>query len=187
MSKNLAAVILKISDEMLIDAQKHSNERIKYEYNRSQYNYEQRISMITIGTLGQLGFKKILDDKKIKYSYQFQAGAYDDYDFTINNKICEIKTSGYDHSGWERLNLLYSRDQYEAGLAKNFDYCFQFFVNGYNRKSRLLDLKKSNTLIIAGFIKFTDIEFFKNKNMMFWGDYYKVPIDNLSCFESYIR
>jgi hypothetical protein len=181
----MAAVILKISDEMLSDAEEHSKERIKYEYNRAQYSYEQRISMITIGTLGQLGFKKILDDIKIKYSYQLQAGAFDDYDFNINNKICEIKTSGYDHSGWERLNLLYSKDQYEAGLAKRFDYCFQLFVNGYNRNIRLLDLKKCNTLIIAGFMKFSEIELFKNKKMMFWGDYYKVPIDNLSCFESF--
>lgn len=54
----MAAVILKISDEMLSDAEEHSKERIKYEYNRAQYSYEQRISMIMIGTLGQLGFKK---------------------------------------------------------------------------------------------------------------------------------
>jgi hypothetical protein len=179
-------IVLDITQSMLEEAKKHALDRIKFEYNRAQYNNEQRISMITIGTLGQLGFRQALEQKSIKnYTYQMQAGEYDDFDFTVGGKICEIKTSGFDSSGWERLNLLYSEDQFKVGIRKGFSYCFQLFVNGYDRKSRLLDTSKCNKLVIAGYIVFSDIKNFQNPRKMFWGDFYKVPLDKLMCFDSF--
>lgn len=179
-------ISLDITPEMVDEAKKHALDRLKFEYNRAQYTKEQRVSMITIGTLGQLGFRKILDSIGIKnYTYQMQAGEYDDFDFMIDGKICEIKTSGFDGTGWERLNLLYSEDQFTTGLKKEFSYCFQLFINGYDRTNRLLDTSKCNKLVIAGYIVFADIKNFKNPKKMFWGDFYKVPLNKLVCFDQF--
>ena len=77
--------------EILVDesmkrlAIEHSAERMQYEYDRFGFNNEKRRNMILVGTIGQLIFKKFLDDNKVKYDYELQAGNYDNFDFVIGN------------------------------------------------------------------------------------------------------
>ena len=170
-----------ISDDLKNEAYEHAQERIEFEYDRSRYrSREQRIHMILIGSIGQLLFKKNLEENKINFEFEFQAGKYDAYDFRVNNKIIDVKTSGFDDSkGYKYLNLLYPEDQFAAGLRKNYEYCVQIFINGYQRQARLLDRTKCNEGIIAGYIEFHKIKEFKNLSRMSWGDYYKVPLRNL--------
>ena len=93
-----------IEEEILTEAMNHSQRRIEFEYNRFGLSRNHRINMILIGTIGQLIFKKFLDKENIDHKFEYQAGQYDNFDFTINNKIFEIKTSGY-NVNYKRLNF----------------------------------------------------------------------------------
>ena len=170
-----------ISDDLKNEAYEHAQKRIKFEYDRAGYgSHEQRIHMIWIGSIGELLLKKNLKENINYFEFQFQAGEYDKFDFCVNNKIIDVKTSGFEDSkGHKYLNLLYAEDQFDAGLRKNYEYCVQIFINGYQRQARLLDRTKCNEGIIAGYIEFHKIKEFKNLSRMSWGDYYKVPLRNL--------
>jgi len=168
------------------EALSHSEERIKFEYNRFGLTLEQRKSMILIGSIGQLIFKKFLEEHNITFSFEFQAGKYDQLDFSVNNKIIEIKSSGFDQK-YEYLNLLYAEDQLSRGIQKKYDFCVQLFINGYDRQSKLLDIEKCNDGIIAGYIEFNKIKEFKNPNKKYFGDDYKVPLSDLKPIEQLIH
>ena len=168
-----------ISKTIMNKAISHSKERLKYEYDRFKLPTAQRKSMILIGTIGQLIFKEYLEKKNIVFEFEYQAGKYDCMDFSINKEIIEIKTSGYGMRGFNNLNLLYSDDQFQAGIAKGFKYCVQIFINGYKRKDKLIIPVNCNLATIAGFILFKDIKKYPNQRI-FYGDDYKVPIDNLT-------
>ena len=175
-----------ITPELINEAMIHSEERLKYEYNRFGLSNKKRKSMILIGTIGQLIFKEFLESRNINFDFEYQAGNYDAMDFAINNEIIEIKTSGYDNSGYKYLNLLYSKDQFQAGIAKGFKYCVQIFINGYNRADRLLIADNCNSGTIAGFIPFLDIKKYKSQRRYF-GDDYKVPLKDLKSIESLLQ
>lgn len=169
---------LKIDDEIKALALKHCEERLQYEYNRFGFSDEKRKNMILIGTLGQLIFKKYLDEQKIYYDYQLQAGKYDNFDFEVNGEIFEIKTSGYVNS-FSKLNLLYSHDQYVAGLNKGFKYCVQIFVNGFDLNTRMIDIRNTTDATIVGYIEFVKISEYSHKKR-YYGDDYLIPLFELS-------
>ena len=180
-------MITKNIDMVLIqEAINHSDERLKYEYNRFGLSNDKRKSMILIGTIGQLMFKKFLESRNINFDFEYQAGKYDAMDFSINNDIVEIKTSGYDYRGYKHLKLLYSEDQLQAGIDKGFKYCVQIFINGYNRADKLLIPDNCNSGTIAGFIPFLDIKKYPSQRR-FFGDDYKVPIRNLLQIENLLQ
>ena len=79
------------------EAYEHAKKRLGFEYDRFHLATEQRVSMITIGTIGQLVFKKYLESNDVDFHFQLQYGKYDDYDFTIQNRIVEVKSSGYNN------------------------------------------------------------------------------------------
>lgn len=166
-----------IDQEIKSIALSHSIERMKYEYDRFKLNENQRKSMIIIGTLGQLAFKKLLEVNDVKFNFEFQAGKYDELDFELGGDIVEIKSSGYEHS-FLHLNLLYSEDQLSRGLYKNFKYCVIIFLNGYNKLSKTIDIDLCTEAIIYGFIEFEDIKKYKQVRQ-FYGDDYKVPLTKL--------
>ncbi len=174
-----------ISDDLKNEAYEHAQKRIEFEFDRAGYRArKQRVHMIWIGTIGQLLFKKYLKEKNIDFEFEFQAGDYDKYDFLVNNKIIDVKTSGFEDSrGYKYLNLLYPADQFATGLRKNYEYCVQIFINGYQRKARLLDRTKCNEGIIAGYIEFHKIKEFKNNHKRWWGDDYKISLGNLKSVE----
>jgi hypothetical protein len=176
---------LKITKLQKEEAYKHSKERMRYEYDRLGLSDEKRQSMIQIGTIGQLVFKGFLESKNVNFNFEFQAGNYDNMDFMLNNDIIEIKTSGYDDS-FIALNLLYSKDQFQAGLRKGFKYCVQIFINGYSRTLKMLDMDKCDTAVIAGYIEFEKIADFPN-NKKFFGDDFKIPLSNLKDIELLVK
>jgi hypothetical protein len=63
-------VELKVTDEIKSEASKHSEERMKYEYNRFGLSNEKRKSMILIGTIGQLVFKDFLEANNVKFDFE---------------------------------------------------------------------------------------------------------------------
>ena len=166
-----------ISQTIKTEANQHSEERMKFEYNRFGLSKEQRKSMILIGTIGQLIFKEYIIEQNVPFEFEYQAGQYDSMDFKLGEDIVEIKTSGYDNS-FHHLNLLYSQDQFNAGLRKNFKYCVQMFVNGYSKNTKLLDLSLCVKCTIAGYITFEQVLNFKNERR-FYGDDYKIPLTKL--------
>lgn len=176
---------LKVTDELKLEASKHSEERMNFEFNRFGLSTERRKSMILIGTIGQLVFKEYLELNNVKFDFEYQAGHYDAMDFKLNEDIVEIKTSGYDTS-FIHLNLLYSADQFEAGMHKGFNYCIQLFVNGYSRVTKLLNINECNRCVIAGYMPFSEIKNYPNSRQ-FFGDDYKVPIKDLRDINELIK
>lgn len=174
----MSEIQIKIDTDLMKIASEHSEERLKFEYDRFGFSLEQRKSMILIGTLGQLLFKKFLEDNNVVFDFEFQAGKYDKKDFQINGKIIEIKCSGFNDK-YQHMNLLYSEDQFDNGLKKKFEYCIQIFINGYDKSTKLLDMTKCTDSVIFGYIEFGDIKNFKNPKMRYYGDYYKVSLDSL--------
>ena len=179
-------LIQNINQKLITEAISHSEERIKYEYNRFNLPNDKRKSMIVIGTIGQLIFKKLLENRNINFEFEYQAGRYDNMDFKINNDIVEIKTSGYDYKGYKHLNLLYSQDQLNAGIKKDFKYCVQIFINGYDRTNRVLIPKNCSNGVIAGYIPFLDIKKYPSQRR-FFGDDYKVPISKLKNIDEIVK
>lgn len=176
---------LEVTDLIKNEALIHSNQRMHFEYDRFRLSDEKRKSMILIGTIGQLMFKKYLEDNDIVFDFQLQAGQYDDLDFKIDDDIIEIKTSGFEDT-FLKLNLLYSSDQYNDGMEKGFRYCVQLFINGYSRVTKLLDINNCNECYIAGYIHFEDIEKYPHERQHY-GDDYKVPLNNLIDITELIR
>ena len=176
---------LNVSQQIKQEAEKHSAVRMQYEYNRFRLSDDKRMSMILIGTIGQLVFKEFLENNNINFNFEYQAGKYDLTDFKLDDDIVEIKTSGYDDS-FVHLNLLYSADQFSAGLHKGFKYCIQLFINGYSRVTKLLCITNCNKCIIAGYIPFEEINNYPN-NKQFFGDDFKVPLNKLRDIKELIK
>lgn len=154
-------VKIDINKDLVEVAVNHSKERIKFEYNRFGLSYEQRIDMIVIGCIGELVFKKYLEERGVAFEQEFQAGKYDRFDFKINEKIVEIKTSGYlIDPVQERLNLLYNKDQYENLNRENYSYCIQIFISGFDRLNKKFVKENCREAFIAGYLEFKDISGF---------------------------
>ena len=49
--------------------------------------------MILIGTIGQLVFKKFLDQESITYDFEFQAGKFDEFDFKVGKDTNSLSLS----------------------------------------------------------------------------------------------
>ena len=140
------------------EAYEHAKKRLGFEYDRFHLATEQRLSMITIGTIGQLIFKKFLESNKIKFQFQLQYGKYDDFDFKIKNKIVEVKSSGYKNpNDWMKLNGIYNASQLEQAIAKKFYCSVQVFLNGYDKVNKLFNILKCDTAIIAGWLEIGEI------------------------------
>jgi hypothetical protein len=153
-----------MSEKLTVDpslgklAYEHAKKRLGFEYDRFHLGTEQRISMITIGTVGQLVFKKYLESKNIQFEFQLQYGKYDDYDFKIQNKIVEVKSSGYKNPDeWMKLNGIYNASQMEKAITKDFFCSVQIFLNGYDKVNKLFNIAKCDTAIIAGWLEIDEI------------------------------
>lgn len=140
------------------EAHEHAKQRLRYEFDRFHLATEQRIAMIAMGTLGQLVFKQFLKSLNVPFQFQLQYGRYDDYDFRINDKIVEVKSSGYNKPNeWTSLNAIYNASQLEQAIAKRYDCSVQLFLNGYDKTAKLFDIKQCDTAIIAGWLEIEKI------------------------------
>lgn len=168
-----------IRPHVIDEASNHAAKRLGFEFDRFNLDKSLRVSMITLGTIGQIIFRDYLKSNGFDFEFQFQAGKYDDFDFKINDKIVEVKTSGYENqSKWKTLNGIYNFDQYQNALGKNF-FCFvQVFISGYDKKTKALDLSKCKHAVIAGWLKVSDIASFPIRQLPL-GDAFLIPISSL--------
>jgi hypothetical protein len=170
-----------------LEAYEHAKKRLGFEYDRFHLATEQRLSMITIGTIGQLIFKQFLESNKIKFDFQLQYGKYDDFDFRINEKIIEVKSSGYKCSDdWKKLNGIYNSSQLENALTKNFYCSVQVFLNGYDKVNKLFNFKKCDTAIIAGWLEIEEIAKIEPRYLPL-GKAHLIPLSNLKPLDLLIR
>ena len=149
---------LVVAESLTTEAYEHAKKRLGFEYDRFHLATEQRLSMITIGTIGQLVFKQYLEANKIPFEFQLQYGKYDDYDFKIDNKIIEVKSSGFKSPDeWLKLNGIYNVSQLEQAISKEFYCSVQIFLNGYDKVNKLFNIAKCDTAIIAGWLEIDEI------------------------------
>lgn len=141
---------------MIKEALNHAHKLFKYEYDRFSLADAKRLDMIKIGVIGELVFREYLMRIGSSFVYQDIIGKYDEFDFKVNGKKVEIKTSGYDYYP-EDLNLLYNVEQYNHGLKKGTDFVYLVLVNGYNRRFQIFNSYECNTAILAGWIPFRQI------------------------------
>lgn len=169
------------------EAYEHAKNRLGFEYDRFHLATEQRISMITIGTLGQLVFKKYLESNKVQFEFQLQYGKYDDYDFKIKNEIVEIKSSGYKYADeWMKLNGIYNASQLEQALAKKYHCSVQIFLNGYDKVNKLFNIAKCDTAIIAGWLEIDEIAKTDAKYLPH-GRAHLIPLEKLKPIETLFK
>lgn len=175
---------LTVSKDLVEEAVLHAKNRIQYEFDRFHLKTEQRLSMITIGTVGQLIFKKYLESKSIDFKFQLQYGKYDDYDFEISKKIIEVKTSGYKlPNEWKKLNGIYNASQMENALLKNYYASVQIFINGYDKVNKLFNANNCNQGVICGWLSINEINKYPTKYLPF-GKAHLFPVDNMNSIES---
>jgi hypothetical protein len=169
------------------EAYDHAKHRLGFEYDRFHLGTEQRVSMITIGTIGQLIFKKYLKSHEISFDFQLQYGKYDDFDFKIANRIVEVKTSGYKNPNeWEKLNGIYNASQLEQAILKQYFCSVQIFINGYDKVNKLFNIQACDTAIIAGWIEIEAIAKTKAKNLPH-GKAHLIPLQDLKPISLLIR
>jgi hypothetical protein len=170
-----------------IEAYEHAKNRLGFEYDRFHLATEQRLSMITVGTVGQLVFKKYLEANNIEFDFQLQYGKYDDYDFKINNRIVEVKSSGYKKPDeWRKLNGIYNASQLEQAIAKKYFCSVQIFLNGYDKVNKLFNIAKCDTAIIAGWIEIEAIAKINPKYLPH-GRAHLIPLTELKPIKALLR
>lgn len=178
------ATEISVDPSITVGAYEHAKKRLGFEYDRFHLTTEQRLGMITIGTIGQMVFKEFLESKKITFQFQLQYGQYDDFDFLIENRIIEVKSSGFKSSGeWTKLNGIYNHSQLEQAIRKNYFSSVQIFLNGYDKVNKLFNYKKCDTAIIAGWLEISEIARYETKYLPF-GKAHLIPLDHLRPIET---
>ena len=178
---------INVSQELTKQAYSHAKSRLKFEYDRFNLKTEQRISMITIGTVGQLIFKQYLEKLNVPHEFQLQFGNYDDYDFKIKNRIVEVKSSGFrNHDDWKKLNGIYNASQLEHAIAKEFFCSVQIFLNGYDKVNKLFNIEKCDTAIIAGWLEISQIAEIEARYLPH-GKAHLIPLSNLKQMEELLK
>ncbi len=172
-------IILDVNPQLVAAASDHAKERLGYEYDRFNLDNNQRLSMIQIGTVGQMLFRQFLDERQIAYEFQLQAGEYDDYDFVIKNRIIEIKTSGYSiENEWRNLNGIYNASQLRSAKQKGYYCSVQLFINGYDKNTKMFDNFKCNAGVIAGWIEIGEIAKYPPTPLKY-GSAHLIPLNEL--------
>jgi hypothetical protein len=171
--------ILDVKPELVSAASNHAKERLGFEYDRFNLDNNQRLSMIQIGTVGQMLFRGFLDENNASYEFQLQAGKYDDFDFVIGNRIIEIKTSGFkDPSGWKSLNGIYNASQLRSAKQKQYYCSVQIFVNGYDKATKMFDASRCTLGVIAGWLEIEQISKYPETHLQF-GPAHLIPLSDL--------
>ena len=180
------AIEISVNPSLTAKAYEHAKKRLGFEYDRFHLPTEQRLAMITIGTVGQLIFKEYLESKKVAFEFQLQYGQYDDFDFLIKDRIVEVKSSGYKSArDWEKLNGIYNHSQLEQAIRKNYFCSVQVFLNGYDKVNKLFNYKKCDTAVVAGWLEISEIAKTETKYLPF-GKAHLFPLDQLNPIEKLI-
>ena len=178
-NSHMKIISFEVSNSIKVIAKQHAQERISFEYDRFGLDRQKRIKMVEMGTLGQLIFREYLEKEKIEYTFEFQAGEYDQKDFEIFDNIVEIKTSGYsENEGYRDLNAIYNFDQMQQAEAKNIHISVQIFVNGYKKSDKKFDIDNCNSAHIVGFSTIDELRNSDLKHLPF-GKAYLKPLKEL--------
>ena len=142
-------------------------------YNRFHASHEERIERAKIGCLGEIGFEKILSDRKIAFETDredFENRRADEFDFRVNGYKIDVKVA--------KTDLIPDADEWKYGypseqLNREKDYIVVGWVSETNQRIGMFGWmpfsqigtypnRKSNTY--AGF-------HYKTMNREFpWGD-----------------
>lgn len=161
-----ASIKLAVASQLVVDAREHAEQRLKFEFDRFGLLNQQRVSMITIGTIGQMIFREILLARKIAHDFELQAGKFDNFDFRIGGHIIEVKTSGYRGGDeWQFLNAIYNESQLLDALRKSYFAAVQIFISGYDKTTKILVCDDCIDAVIAGWIKISEISKFPARNL----------------------
>jgi hypothetical protein len=175
--------LISLDKSIVEEAFRHAMKRIEFEYDRFGLNLEKRIAMIALGTVGQLVFRDYLSSQNVNFEFEYQAGKFDNFDFRIDERIIEVKTSGFDDSiGWSHLNAIYNHEQLLAAQKKNIFASVQIFTNGYSPLTRVFDGASCTKAVIAGFAPVPTI-LASPKRKLPYGDAHLVPLSTLSKIE----
>ena len=179
--------MIAVTEEIRNFAREHATQRMEFEFDRFGLDQTRRHSMIAMGTIGQLAFKQFLELNQVDFEFQLQAGKFDDFDFVINGKIVEIKTSGYGKgSGWKDLNAIYNSSQLKQAVSKKYFCSVQVFVNGYHRSDKTFNLDNCTTATIAGWIKIKDISAYKSVQLPF-SSAHLIPLSELNEIQTLLK
>lgn len=172
-------IILEVKPDLVAAASNHAMERLGYEYDRFNLGNNKRLSMIQMGTVGQMLFRSFLEENNVSYEFQMQAGNFDDFDFVIGNRIVEIKTSGYkDLNDWKDLNGIYNASQLRTAKQKNYFCSVQLFVNGYDKVTAMFDAERCTVGVIAGWLEIEKISRYPETQLRY-GPAHLVPLIEL--------
>lgn len=172
---------------MRTSAKVHASNRMQFEFDRFGLDDERRLSMITLGTIGQIAFKSFLEQMNVPHEFQMQAGKYDDYDFRIANRIIEVKTSG--HSGgdsWKSLNAIYNSSQLKQAIRKNYFCSVQIFVDGYDKSAKTFNVESCKSAVIAGWIEISKIAQTESVSLPF-GSAHLISLEKLNEIDALLK
>ncbi len=182
-----SAIKLKISSQLVVGARAHAEQRLKFEFDRFGLSDQQRLSMITLGTIGQMIFEDFLLAREIDHDFEQQAGNYDNFDFRIGGRIVEVKTSGFGGGQeWQFLNAIYNESQLIVALHKGFFATVQIFINGYDRVTKILSCDNCIDAVIVGWIEVSEISMFPAKNLGYAAAHV-IPLNDLHPIESLLE
>lgn len=147
--------VLNISRKLLNKAREEAERRMQFGFRALHpVSDEYKFAKIYISCIGELVVQEFLNENKA--SYQFVDNNFPGREIIINDKIVEIRTSGYNKS-FSTLNLIYNDVQYIESMNKGISYVVQVFINGYNYYDKSFDDNLCSSGTIAGFIDFSDI------------------------------
>jgi len=106
-------ILKQIPDDILTTATTLAKERVKHEYNRFGYSYDERIEKIKAGIIGELMFSGFLREHNIPALYYMVIGKYDEgYDFRAGKLKIDVKATTF-QKGYksvdECVGVLYSK------------------------------------------------------------------------------
>ncbi len=106
-------IIEQIPNDILTTARTLATERVKHEYNRFGYSYDERIEKIKAGIVGELMFSEFLGEHNIPALYYMVIGKYDEgYDFRAGKLKIDIKATTFrqdNKSLDECVGILYNK------------------------------------------------------------------------------
>ncbi|MCF7931395.1 MAG: hypothetical protein K9L02_07795 [Acholeplasmataceae bacterium] len=164
-----------VEKELIEKAKIEAEKRMQFGFRGPVRDLNYKHTMILISCIGELVFQRYLDSNSIKYT--FIDPSFSGKEIKINDKIVEIRTSGYDND-FSRLNFIYAVDQYDQSVNKGIDYVLQIFIKGYKQQSHIFDESECETAVLAGYIEFDAIQKFPIEQNRYRPNY-KIDLDYL--------
>jgi len=140
MQEKSQLIIEQIPDDILMTATTLAKERVKHEYNRFGYSYEERIEKIKAGIIGELMFSRFLSKHDVPALYYMVIGKYDEgYDFRAGKFKIDVKATTFQKNSksldecvgilYNKFNLYIADDSGQARKAAADIYMQSFIIS----------------------------------------------------------